>query len=265
MLELHGRITSDVARATEAFIKANQARGCACTRLAHRCRCPPRRPRPRSSTRFAQAFPDGTHSHAQRATYGARAAAARSGLARDLFALMERKRSNLCVAADVTTLAELEAVAAAVGPHIVCLKTHCDMIADWDATAAARLRALADKHDFIVFEDRKFADIGSTVAAQLSGGVHRISSWADCVTAHALPGPGIVAGLATAVRAEGVQCRCVGVWCGSADRRRGVLLLAHMSSQGNLVTPQYTAEVVKMAEGAPDAVLGEHSKCTAVE
>ena len=124
---------------------------------------------------------------------------------------MERKRSNLCVAADVTTMAELEAVAAAVGPHIVCLKTHCDMIADWDAAAPARLRALAQQHDFVLFEDRKFADIGSTVAAQLSGGVYRIASWADCVTAHALPGPGIVAGLAGVLRAEGSVCKCV-VW-----------------------------------------------------
>ena len=42
---------------------------------------------------------------------------------------------------------------------------------------------------------RKFADIGSTVASQYSGGVFEISRWVDLVTAHALPGEGLIKGL----------------------------------------------------------------------
>ncbi|TPX43532.1 orotidine-5'-phosphate decarboxylase [Synchytrium endobioticum] len=173
-------------------------------------------------------------------SYGQRAHAHPNALSKRLLELMESKKTNLCVAADVTSKHDLLRIADAAGPSICILKLHIDILADYDDSVPARLRELADKHGFLVFEDRKFADIGNTARMQYAGGVYRIAGWADLVTAHAVPGPGGLAGLA-----EGVGGAC-----------RGCLLLAEMSSAGTLARDAYTADAVRMALARPDFVVG---------
>eukprot|EP00171_Calliarthron_tuberculosum_P001119 IDg1119t1 len=175
--------------------------------------------------------------------YEERARGARAQLAQRLFSVMADKKSNLSVAADVTTRAELLALAHKVGPHIAVLKTHADIVSDWDASTGTELRKLATRHNFLLFEDRKFADIGFTVVNQLSGGVHAIADWADFVNAHAVPGPGVIAGVHKVNSGR--------------ERAIGLSLLAEMSSKGNLATklPEYTAHVIAMAQEHPELAL----------
>ncbi len=104
-----------------------------------------------------------------------------------------------------------------------------------------KLLQLKKKHDFILFEDRKFADIGSTVAKQYSKGIYEISRWSDIVTVHALPGDGILAGLKAQL--------------GVGDDR-GCLLLAEMSSEGHLLSTRYQQSVISMAKRNMDFVVG---------
>lgn len=42
----------------------------------------------------------------------------------------------------------------------IVIKTHIDIIEDFDHSLIEQLQALSRQHDFVIFEDRKFADIG---------------------------------------------------------------------------------------------------------
>lgn len=177
-------------------------------------------------------------------TFAERGELTPSPVAKRLYGIMSAKETNLCLALDETDPNRFMAIAEAVGPFVAVLKTHVDTLEQFSGKLTVELSTLAREYDFLIFEDRKFADIGQTVKNQYTKGAFHIIEWADIVNAHAISGPGIVDGL----REEVAEYDLLD--------QRALLLLAQMSSKGNLITEDYTASVVELAKQHPDYVIG---------
>ena len=145
------------------------------------------------------------------------------------------KQSNLIASADVTTTDELLKIADQVGPNIIALKTHIDIISDFDyQKTILPLQELAKKHQFLLMEDRKFADIGNTQELQFTSGVFKISNWADLVTSQVIGG------------FDSLNC----------FENVGVVAIIGMSSKGALTGTQYREEALKVAMSHPNTIGG---------
>jgi orotidine 5'-phosphate decarboxylase subfamily 1 len=176
----------------------------------------------------------------KRLSYLERAVHYPNALGQRLLLLMQEKQSNLAIAADVTRTQDLLDIAKKLGPEICMLKTHVDILTDVRAKDLEALRRIADERQFLLFEDRKFADIGSIVKAQYLGGLYQIANWAHLVTVHSIAGADVLKGFAEAM----------------AEREAGVLLLAQLSSAGNLMNEQYIDSTMRMAKQYPQVVTG---------
>ncbi|XP_050293883.1 uridine 5'-monophosphate synthase [Anthonomus grandis grandis] len=173
-------------------------------------------------------------------SFESRSKQAKNPIASKLFQIMATKKTNLCLAVDVTDSAILLNLAEQVGPYICALKTHIDILEDFHENLIAPLKEIAERHDFVLFEDRKFADIGNTVQQQYSKGIYKIGTWASLVTAHSLMGKGVLDALKGA---PGLP-------------ERGIFLLAETSASNSLITEQYTKATLKLASEYPDLIAG---------
>lgn len=167
---------------------------------------------------------------------------AQSPILQNLYQCMQKKKTRLAVSVDLTDPDACLSCIDAVGPHVCMIKTHIDILHCFNSDFIKALLNLKRKHNFIILEDRKFADIGHTSVLQYTASIYRIIEWADLVTVHALPGPGLLQALSDAA-----DC---------FDLPRGALLLAQMSAEGNFFDAAYTKNALLMAGRYPKFILG---------
>jgi len=169
----------------------------------------------------------------KRLSYEQKLEVADHSFAKKILEIAIAKKSNLIASADFITTKELLDFADFVGPHIVALKTHIDILNDFDADETILpLKDLATKHNFLLMEDRKFADIGNTQELQFSYGTYKISNWADLVTSHVIGG------------SKSLDC----------FMNVGVVAILGMSSQGTLTDSHYREEAMKVIENHPSII-----------
>ncbi len=157
---------------------------------------------------------------------------------------MSDKKTNLTFSDDETDPLRFLGLAGMMAPEIAVLKTHIDILENFTPDITKRLVELSSKHNFMIFEDRKLADIGNTSVLQYTKGIYRIADWANFVNVHVVPGPGIIEGIGRANEQIG----------GSLPR--GVIILSQMSSEGNLATDDYTKKAVEFTRKYEGMVAG---------
>lgn len=157
----------------------------------------------------------------------------KSDLAKKLLEQMVKKSSNLCVSADIVDPDQILKLADMIGPYIVVLKMHLDTLTSFSREFAMELHRLSEKHGFMLFEDRKFADIGSTVKRQFETEIYKYKEWIDIVNVHGVTGDGPIKAI------DGCA----------------VLIVAQLSNSGNLIDDKYTKQCVQLAK-ENDNVIG---------
>lgn len=102
--------------------------------------------------------------------------------------IISTKGTNICLAADVETIEELFSIIDKLGPYICMLKLHYDIIANFHDNleeTISKLNSVKQKYNFLIWEDRKFADIGYIMERQVKNHIIR---WADVISVHPIAG-----------------------------------------------------------------------------
>lgn len=100
-----------------------------------------------------------------------------------IHSIIKIKNTRIIFSCDVTSMQLLCYYANVCGPYICILKVHTDSIKDFNIEQMLYVRSMAEKHNFLIMEDRKFGDIGSTLDKQITG-FFQYNEWCDLVTAY---------------------------------------------------------------------------------
>ena len=139
--------------------------------------------------------------------------------------IINKKKSNICLAADIENMNELFKIIEDIGEYICILKIHSDIISDFFINYelnCKKLNELKNKYNFRIWEDRKLSDIGNIIMRQ----VNKISEWADIVSIHPISGNKSLENI----------------------KNIDIITIVEMSSEGHLMNEQYQKEVIKISE-----------------
>jgi len=143
--------------------------------------------------------------------------------AQRLLDIARKKQSNLIASVDLTRCSEVLAFLEKTGHAICAAKLHIDIIEDFSPEFIPKLKALSLEKEFLLMEDRKFADIGNTQLLQLRKGIFAIASWADLVTIHLIAGE--------------ASLKAIQDW--KDDNKPALVPILEMSSEGALTDKHY--------------------------
>jgi uridine monophosphate synthetase len=168
--------------------------------------------------------------------------------AHQLLQIAHSKQSNIIASIDLVEANEILNLLEKIGHKICAVKLHIDIVKDFSWEFISRLKSLAVEKNFMIIEDRKFADIGNTQILQLTQGVYEIAKWADFVTIQ------MIAGELSLKAIEDLNI----------ENKPALLPIVEMSSKGAL-TDEHYIEQCKTFIHKYSAVVGAVCQKTALE
>jgi uridine monophosphate synthetase len=151
--------------------------------------------------------------------------------------IIRMKQSRLILAADVHTYRELIKLVEYVSTKICMVKVHSDLIENYDAFDFYRKSI---EQNFLIMDDRKFADIGSIVKEQYN----KIFKYCHIVTCHGVMGPSSILGIQAVLHEHDMI------------NKRAVFLVASVSTDDNLIDANYSNNIVRLALQYNNVVKG---------
>jgi len=159
-------------------------------------------------------------------------------IAQKLLDIAHSKKSNLIASVDLTKSNDILHFLNKVGHGICAAKLHIDIVEDFSEGFISELKSIADRHRFLIIEDRKFADIGNTQLLQLSKGIFNISSWADMVTIHLISGEAAL--------------KAIQQW--DNNNKPALIPIVEMSSEGALTDKAYAEKCKSFMFNYPEVI-----------
>jgi uridine monophosphate synthetase len=151
-------------------------------------------------------------------------------VATKLWNIMNTKKTNLCLSLDEHLDSNL---LSEIGNYICLLKIHCDVgLLNIDISI---LEKLAELKNFLILDDRKYADIGSIVTEQLK---NCPLSTVHSATVHSIFGQSTLDGLF------------------QSSKISSCLLIAQSSAKDNFIDDTYTKKTIQLANKNASKIAG---------
>ena len=142
--------------------------------------------------------------------------------------LVHHLNKKIIWAADTGTMKELFAGLDNYGSKIAILKIHIDTFCDYSHENVVKLQMYKEKYGFMIWEDRKFADIGNIMKQQVRNSVYNYLDWVDMFSIH-----GLVGG------------ECIKSVIQEFDKIKWILV-GQLSCSNNLIDRNYTESCVQI-------------------
>ena len=155
--------------------------------------------------------------------------------------LMLTKKSNLAIALDYTNKDKILSSLDKIGKYAVIIKLHCDIIDDFDLDFVEKMLEKSNTYKFLIFEDRKFSEIGNIFHKQYTGGIYKIRNWTNIINFHLISGPKMLDMYKNTL---------------NPNKARGGLLVAEMSTEDCLIDINYTEKNKQFADKYKECIFG---------